>query len=109
MTQLGPSQETLQGKYLGNISFFTKVGTFFKLSFLCLCTPNLKLSDLFGQTNLCLKNEISEINEILKFIPGFLVEAIKQGKAVVLDSINEVNATVVERLNGLFDKKNNEN
>jgi hypothetical protein len=47
-------------------------------------------------------------NEILKFKPGFLVKAIEEGKTVVLDCINEANSTVCERLNGLLDKKNNE-
>ena len=75
---------------------------------LCLCTKNLQCSDLIGQTKPCPKNDKSKSNEILKFIPGFLVEAIKQGKTVVLDCINETNATVVERLNSLLDKKNNE-
>ena len=76
-------------------------------SCLCLCTKNLQCSDLIWQTKPCPKNEKSDNNEILKFIPGFLVEAIKQGKTVVLDCINEANATVGERLNGLLDKKNN--
>ncbi len=76
---------------------------------LCLCTKNLQCSDLIGQTKPCPNNDKSKKNEILKFIPGFLVEAIKQGKTVVLDCINEANATVCERLNGLLDKKNNEN
>ena len=76
-------------------------------SCLCLCTKNLQCSDLIGQTKPCPKNDKSESNEILKFIPGFLVDAIKSGKTVVLDCINEANATVGERLNGLLDKKNN--
>jgi len=74
---------------------------------LCLCTKNLQCSDLIGQTKPCSKNDNSQSNEILKFIPGFLVNAIEQGKTVVLDCINEANATVGERLNGLLDKKNN--
>ena len=74
-------------------------------SCLCLCTKNLQCSDLIGQTKPCPKNGNS--NEILKFYPGFLVDAIKEGKTVVLDCINEANATVGERLNGLLDKKNN--
>ena len=76
-----------------------------KESCLCLCTKTLQCSDLIGQTKLCPNNDKSESNEILKFIPGFLVEAIKQGKTVILDCVNEANATVGERLNGLFDKK----
>ena len=75
---------------------------------LCLCTKNLQCSDLIGQTKPCPKSDKSDNNEILKFIPGFLVNAIEQGKTVVLDCINEANATVGERLNGLLDKKNND-
>ena len=67
---------------------------------------NLECSDLIGQMKPYPKNDKSERNEILKFIPGFLVKAIKQGKTVVLDWIKEANA-VGERLNGLLDKKNN--
>jgi len=74
-------------------------------NYLCLCTKNLQCSDLIGQTKPCPKNDKFETNEILKFKPGFLVNAIKQGKTVVLDCINEANATVGERLNGLLDKK----
>jgi len=75
---------------------------------LCLCSKNLQCSDLIGQTKPCPKNNNADSNEILKFIPGFLVEAIEKGMTVVLDCINEVNATFGERLNGLLDKKNNE-
>ena len=75
---------------------------------LCLCTKNLQCSDLIGQTKPCPKNDKSENNEILKFIPGILVEALEKGRTVVLDCINEANSTVGERLNGLLDKKNND-
>lgn len=68
----------------------------------------LQYSDLIGQTKICYKNDNSNSNEILRFIPGFLVEVIK-GKTVVLDCIKEVNVTVHERLNRLLDKKNNWN
>ena len=40
---------------------------------------------------------------------GFLYDAIQNGKTVIFDSINEASSTVCERLNGLLDKKNNEN
>ena len=72
---------------------------------ICLCTKNLQCSDLIGQTKPCPKSDKSDNNEILKFIPGFLVNAIEQGKTVVLDCINEANATIGERLNSLLDKK----
>ena len=50
----------------------------------------------------------SENNKILEFKEGFLVKANKTGRSVVLDCINEANATLGERLNSLLDKKNNE-
>ena len=76
-------------------------------SCLCLCTKNLQCSDLIGLTKPCPKNDKSDNNEILKFKPGLLVDALEKGKTVVLDCINEANATVGERLNSLLDKKNN--
>ena len=75
---------------------------------LCFCTKYLQCSDLIGQTKPCPKSDKSDSYEMLKFIPGFLVNAIEQGKTVFLDCINEANATVGQRLNGLLDKKNNE-
>ena len=47
-------------------------------------------------------------NEALKFEEGFLVKAIKEGNCVIFDKINEASSTVYERLNGLLDKKYNE-
>ena len=58
-----------------------------------------------GQTKTCQPKKNS--NEILTFKPGFLVEAMEKGKTVIFDNINEANAKVYERLNGLLDKKNN--
>jgi MoxR-like ATPase len=75
---------------------------------LCLCTKNLQCSDLIGVTKPVPKNKNSNNNEVLEFKEGFLIKAIKTGKTVVLDCINEANATVGERLNGLLDKKNSE-
>ena len=77
-------------------------------SLLCLCTNSIKLSDLIGQTKPCPKDNNSNNNEILKFKAGFLVEAIEIGRIVVLDCINEINPKIIERLNSLLDKKNNE-
>ena len=73
-----------------------------------LMTKNLQCSDLIGQTKPGPKSDNSKSNEMLKFKPFLLVEAIEKGRIVVLDCINEANATVGERLNGLLDKKNNE-
>ena len=74
-------------------------------NYLCLCTNNLQCSDLIGQTRPCEQKKKS--NKILSFKQGFLVKAIKKGKTVIFDNINEANAKVYERLNGLLDKKNN--
>lgn len=69
-------------------------------SFVCFCTKNLECSDLIGSEKISDNN-----NEILKFIPRFLHEAIKEGNCIVLDSIDEAPSRVIERLNGLLDKK----
>ena len=71
-------------------------------SFICFCTKNLECSDLIGKEKISDKN-----NEILKFEPRFLFQAIKDGNCIVLDSIDEAPSRVIERLNGLLDKKNN--
>ena len=44
--------------------------------------------------------------KIIKFEPRFLYNAIVDGNCVVLDCINEAPSRVIERLNGLLDKKN---
>ena len=64
------------------------------------CTRNLEISDLIGAQKL----EDSKI----QFRPGFLYDAIKEGYCVVLDSIDEAPSIVIERINGLLDKKNND-
>ena len=55
-----------------------------------------------------MKKKKEETNEILKFKKGFLVKAIKKGRCVIFDQINEAPSTVYERLNGLLDKKYND-
>ena len=44
---------------------------------------------------------------MIKFEPRFLYNTIIEGNYVVLDSINEAPSRVIEKLNGLLDKKNN--
>jgi midasin (ATPase involved in ribosome maturation) len=90
--------------------------------YLCICSKKLQCEDLIGITvpnftnklddtsasgtdNNSIKNEEKYNNEILKFKEGFLVKAIKRGKCVIFDQINEAPSTVYERLNGLLDKK----
>jgi len=77
-----------------------------KEKFICYCTKNLECSDLIGTQKI---SDSSDNNnpELIKFEKGFLFNAIAKGHCVVLDSINEAPSRVIERLNGLLDKKNN--
>ncbi len=86
-----------------------------KEPFLCICSKKLQCEDLIGITlpnfsnnNLGGDTSETETNEILKFKKGFLVKAIKKGRCVIFDQINEAPSTVYERLNGLLDKKYND-
>ena len=72
-------------------------------SFVCFCTKNLECSDLIGTQKI---SDSGDDNELLKFEPRFLYNAITEGNCVVLDCINEAPSRVIERLNGLLDKKN---
>ena len=89
--------------------------------FLCICSKKLQCEDLIGITMPNIPNkydsDASETdakesdknnNEILKFKEGFLVKAIKNGRCAIFDQINEAPSTVYERLNGLLDKKYND-
>ncbi len=67
---------------------------------ICFCTNNLECSDLIGTQKISNSDD-----EVLKFEPKFLYNAIIKGKCVVLDSINEASPRIIERLNGLLDKK----
>ena len=75
-----------------------------KEAYTCFCTKNLECSDLIGTQKIVDPSENE--GEPLKFQPNFLYKAIKEGFCVVLDSINEAPSRVIERLNGLLDKKN---
>ena len=92
-------------------------------SYLCICSKKLQCEDLIGITIPNISNHIESDtsgtdtnnkenekinNEILKFKEGFLVKAIKKGRCVIFDQINEAPSTVYERLNGLLDKKYND-
>ena len=95
-----------------------------KNPYLCICSKKLQCEDLIGITvpNFSNKfeNETSasetegagkekeKLNEILKFKEGFLIKAIKRGRSIIFDQINEAPSTVYERLNGLLDKKYND-
>jgi len=73
-------------------------------SFICFCTKNLECTDLIGTQKI--SDSSGDDNELIKFEPRFLYEAIIEGNCVVLDCINEAPSRVIERLNGLLDKKN---
>ena len=75
--------------------------------FYCLCTEELKSSDLIGKYNPTNKNEPGK--ELIEWKSGFLLKAIENGGLVILDDINQSSPTVFERLNGLLDKKYDEN
>ena len=81
-------------------SKFTENNTFN----ICYCTKNLECTELIGSQKLISENGKDE----LRFQPGFLYNSIKEGNCIVLDNINEAPSRVIERLNGLLDKKNNE-
>ena len=74
-------------------------------TFICFCTRNLECSDLIGTQKISNSDNNSEL---IQFEPRFLYNAIREGNCVVLDSINEAPSRVIERLNGLLDKKNSE-
>ena len=91
--------------------------------YLCICSKKLQCEDLIGITVPNISNNLESDtsgtdtketkykkynNEILKFKEGFLVKAIRKGRCVIFDQINEAPATVYERLNGLLDKKYND-
>jgi len=73
-------------------------------SYVCFCTKNLECTDLIGTQKI--SDSTGDENELIKFEPRFLYNAIEEGNCVVLDSINEAPSRVIERLNGLLDKKN---
>jgi len=73
-------------------------------SYVCFCTKNLECTDLIGTQKI--SDSSGDDNELIRFEPRFLYNAIIKGNCVVLDSINEAPSRVIERLNGLLDKKN---
>ena len=73
-----------------------------------LCTNNIKLNELIGQIKEMPKDD--NINsKVLKFKPGYLVDAIENGKVMIFDEINEVSKSILGRLNILLDKRYNGN
>ena len=70
--------------------------------FYCLCTNELKYSDLIGSQSLA--NIIDPGKDLLEWKNGFLSIAIENGGVVVLDSLDQAPSAITERLNGLFDQ-----
>ena len=80
-----------------------------KKNYICYCTKNLERTDLIGSQKLVNPKDKEYSTELLKFKKGVLYKAIEKGFSIVLDNINEAPSRVIERLNDLLDKKNNEN
>jgi hypothetical protein len=74
-------------------------------SYFCICTEEIKPSDLIGKLKPADKATIEEGGEILSWKDGILTEAITNGNVLILDCIEQAPSTVTERLNGLLDKK----
>ena len=72
-------------------------------SFFCVCTEEIKVTDLVGHQAPSGKSDGT--SELIKWQDGFLTKAIKIGKCSVLECIDEAPSTVTERLNGLLDQK----
>ena len=79
-----------------------------KKNYICYCTKNLERSHLIGSQKLVSSKNKEYSTELLKFKKGILYKAIERGFCIVLDCINEAPSKVIERLNDLLDKKNNE-
>ena len=62
---------------------------------------------MIGSIKPTINNQLKN-KEMLIFKQGFLYDAISKGNIVIFYSINEASSTFCERLNGLLDKKNNE-
>ena len=71
----------------------------------CQCTEDLKCSDLIGNQKPFLNSSNDNSQQLMKWEDGFLTLAINKGKCCILDNIEEAPATITERLNGLLDKK----
>ena len=65
----------------------------------------MECSDLIGTQKI--SDSSGDDSELLQFEPRFLDNAISEGNCVILDCINEASSRVIERWNGLLDKKNN--
>ncbi|OHT04875.1 hypothetical protein TRFO_27550 [Tritrichomonas foetus] len=71
--------------------------------FFCICTEDTKVADLVGHQSPAGHAEAGD--KLIIWQDGFLTKAIKKGKCAVIESIDEAQATVTERLNGLLDQK----
>ena len=74
--------------------------------FYCLCTEELKCSDLIGRQSPT--NSSDSGKELIEWKKGFLSNAIENGGIVILDALDQASAAVSERLNRLLDHKHDE-
>ena len=68
--------------------------------YLCICTNKMKWEDLLGYN-------IIKYNDKFKCKQGFLSKAIKKGKCVIFDQINEATSSFFQNLVSLLDIKYN--
>ena len=66
-------------------------------NYFVICTPEIKTNDLIGKLK-------TEKDKIAEWDEGIMFKAIKNGKCIVLDRINEAPSNVAERFNPLYDK-----
>ena len=71
--------------------------------FYCLCTEELKCSDLIGK--LSPNYNYEQEGELMEWKNGFLLDAMENGGIVILDSLDQASAGVIERLSSLLDQK----
>jgi MoxR-like ATPase len=73
-----------------------------------ICTEETKISDLIGYISPRREKDINQDEIIMEWKEGFLSNSIENGTIVILDNLQEADATITERLNGLLDIKYDE-
>ena len=72
----------------------------------CLCTEELRCSDLIGRQNPTNKTEPGK--DLIEWNNGYLTSTIENGGVVILDALDQAPTTVTERINSVLDKKYDE-
>ena len=70
--------------------------------YICICNEVLKCSDLIGRQK-PVENMNEHMSQLIKWENGFVVEGLIKGKCIILDSLENAQSTVTERLNNLLD------